>query len=106
MKNQLELETLIPQRLLESGLVEELKGQKIYIWSINHFPGRVTFSVDITQNPRTKMKDIQKKIQEAIGSDLGIKMDAYSIPMDELCCYRQCKGCLNGDPETQSIWIH
>ena len=97
-------EALIQQLLLDSGVVAALKEQHIYIWSINQFPGRVTFSVDMTRVPKADIKLVERMLQEVL-KGLEVHIDAYKLSMDELCCLRGCKGCLNGNEETQAVWI-
>lgn len=104
-----ELEIEAQQRLIKSGVVEELKALSVFIWAMNGVynnegKARLDMSVDITEN-----KDVPfEKIEELVGvilAPMDVEVHLQRISIRDFCCYGQCKGCLNGNPEAQAIWI-
>lgn len=103
------LEIEAQQRLIKSGVVEELKALNVFIWAMNAVytnegQARIDMSVDITENKDVPFDKIEELLKVVLAPmDVEIHMERISIR--DFCCYGQCKGCLNGNPEAQAIWI-
>lgn len=109
MLSTLQIEGLIRERLLSTGVVEQLKGMNIFIWTIRATRKeddslQADFSVDITLNPGVDMEKVRALVQYVL-QDLNIDIHLQELSIRDFCCYGQCHGCLNGDPETQPTWI-
>ncbi len=101
------LEDDAKKRLLDAGVVEQLKKVSAYIWALNAYPDRIIIAVDITENKNLDFEKVETLIQYVLKdfSDEGIEIALRKLSIREQCCYGNCKGCLNGDIETHPVWI-
>lgn len=102
--SELHAEDYARRHLLDSGIVAELKRNKIFIWTIRAEPGRLFIAIDRSANPAADMDTIRRIITEFL-APLNRIIEIQEVPMAGNCCYGVCHGCLNGDPNLQKIWI-
>ncbi len=102
--NELEAEEYARHHLLKSGIVAELKKNKIYIWTIKAEPDALFIAIDSRQNTRADMETVYRIIRDFL-TPLQRKIEFKELAIKENCCFGVCHGCLNGDPQSQALWI-
>ncbi len=102
--SELEAEEYARRHLLASGIVAELKTNQIYIWTIKAEPGKLSIAIDLTRNPEADMETIRQIICDFL-APLKRTIEIKTLSIEENCCYGVCHGCLNGDPQVQTLWV-
>lgn len=100
----LQKEEYAKTHLLASGIVDELKKSKVYIWTVRASAKGLFIAFDTAQNKNADSASIQRIIKEFL-SPLDCLVEVKDVPIAGNCCYGVCHGCLNGDPETQKMWL-
>ncbi len=101
---ELQAEEYARHHLMASGIVRELKQNKLLIWTIRASKDKLLIAVDTTKNPNADLKTIERVIREFL-APLNRKIDLQPMGIDDNCCYGNCHGCLNGDPAAQKVWV-
>lgn len=99
-----QLEAKAKTLLLAASVPEKFKEMDLYIWAINAQANRLIVSLDMSLNPTADADRIQCLLDYVL-QELKIEVLVQVISIRDHCCYGNCKGCLNGSPAEQPVWI-
>lgn len=102
--DDLQAEAYARQHLQSSGIAQTLKTNQIYIWYIRAYTGKLLVGIDVSQAKGADLTVIEDEIQQFL-SPLQRTIEVKDRPIESNCCYGVCHGCLNGDPNTQPLWV-
>ncbi|MGE0200716.1 MAG: hypothetical protein AB7P76_07095 [Candidatus Melainabacteria bacterium] len=102
--NDYQLLFWIKERLLEAGMVEELKALSVYLWTINPHSDPIILGIDTTLNPSVDVPKLEALLQFVL-KEAPRPIHLQPLSIKKQCCYGNCFGCLNGSPEDQPVWV-
>jgi hypothetical protein len=103
-KQQKATQQQFPAALTAAGInAETLKQQwGVTLWTARAKEDALQLKVDISENPSVDVPALTRWFQERLSAFGEVVVKIKSL---KSCCFKQCTGCLSGNPQFRKDWI-